>query len=329
MLNIIQLGLGPIGQQLTCYLAERKGISIVGAVDPDPEKAGKDLGEVAGLGQIGIDILTTLDSLDNVDDADVAVISTLSSLEKVESQITEAADKGLDIVSTCEELSYPWKSQPEIASRVDEYCKAKEVSCLGTGVNPGFLMDYLPSVLSSVCQEVDHIKVERIQNAEPRRRPFRNKIGVGLTASEFEEKSSAIRHVGLSESMWMIAEAMNWELNEVSEKLAPVMVKETLKTERVKVQKGQVAGVQQVARGYVEEEEVITLVFKAAVGIQEPYDAVTITGNPDFRSTISGGINGDIATAAIVVNAIHAICQAAPGLKTMLDIQAPACFSKI
>ncbi len=169
MINVLQLGLGPIGQRLTRYLSERDGIQIVGAVDPDPQKVGKDLGKHAGDEELGITISPDLNSCAAVEQADVAVISTVSSLEKMETQIQEVADCGLDIVSTCEELSHPWQTQPECARRIDNYCKEKDISCVGTGVNPGFLMDYLPSVLTSVCQEVKHIKVERIQDARPRR----------------------------------------------------------------------------------------------------------------------------------------------------------------
>ncbi|MDZ7658625.1 hypothetical protein [Fodinibius sp.] len=329
MLNIIQLGLGPIGQQLTRYLVERKGISIVGAVDPDPQKVGNDVGLFAGIEELGIRISPNLESCEATDSADLAVISTVSSLQKMESQIKEAADYDLDVVSTCEELSHPWQTQPELAQSIDNYCKQKEIACVGTGVNPGFLMDYLPSVLTSVCRNVEHIKVERIQNAEPRRKPFRDKIGVGLTESEFKEKEHSIRHVGLKESVYMIADGMNWTLDNVEETLVPVKADKAIQNGKINVSEEQIAGVEQVARGYIDGNEVIVLVFKAAVGIQEPHDTVTISGVPDFKSTIPGGINGDIATSAIIVNAIRTICHASPGLKTMLDIQVPAYFSNI
>lgn len=329
MLKIVQLGLGPIGQQLTRYLSERPGIQIVGAVDPDPEKSGKDVGAHAGLEPLDIQISPDLDSVQDITEADVAVISTLSSLEKVESQIKETAGYGLDIISTCEELSYPWHTQPDIATRIDEHCTEQGISCLGTGVNPGFLMDYLPSVLTSVCRNVERLKVERIQDAQPRRKPFRDKIGVGLTESEFQAKSDAIRHVGLEESVYMIADAMGWELDNVCEMLVPVHAESDLKNDTLNISKGQVAGVQQVARGYIEDKEVITLIFKAAVGIENSHDTVQVTGTPGFTSTIDGGINGDIATSAIIVNAIRAVRGAGPGLKTMLDIQVPAYYSHV
>jgi 4-hydroxy-tetrahydrodipicolinate reductase len=329
MLNIIQLGLGPIGQRLTRYLSEREGIQVVGAVDPDPQKVGKDLGDHAEMEALGVSISPDLHSCPAVDHADVAVISTVSSLKKLEPQLKEVAEYGLDIVSTCEELSHPWQTQPELAKSIDGYCKEKNISCVGTGVNPGFLMDYLPSVLTSVCREVTHIRVERVQDARPRRKPFRDKIGDGLSEDEFENNKGSIRHVGLPESVYMIAEAMSWKLSEVSETMYPVFAEHAISMDEEQVKKGEVAGVRQVARGYQNEREAVTLDFKAAVGIEDSHDSIYITGNPTFTSTIDGGINGDIATSAVIVNAIRAIGQASPGLKTMLDIQAPHYFSNV
>lgn len=328
MYNIIQLGLGPIGQRLTRYLSERKGIKVVGAVDPDPQKVGKDLGEHAEIDNLGVSISSDPESCPTVDQADIAVISTVSSLEKIEAQIQDIADYGLDIVSTCEELSHPWQTKPELANRIDGYCKKQNISCVGTGVNPGFLMDFLPSVLTSVCREVKHIKVERVQDARPRRKPFRDKIGAGLTESEFEEKRDRIRHVGLPESVYLIADAMNWELTSVDEKLEPIKAESPIQTKSETVPPGNIAGVRQVALGLQNDHEVIRLVFEAAVGIEKSHDSIYITGNPTFNSTIDGGINGDIATSAIIVNTIRAIQMASPGLKTMLDVQAPAYFSQ-
>ncbi|WP_138432134.1 NAD(P)H-dependent amine dehydrogenase family protein [Fodinibius saliphilus] len=327
MINIVQMGLGPIGQQLTRYLNEREGISIVGGVDLDPQKIGNDIGIHAGLDRFGTEIVANVESVQNIKEADVAVITTLSDLKKIEQQIMATADCGLDIISTCEELSHPWKTQPSTATRIDDYCCGKGVSCLGTGVNPGFLMDYLPSVLTSVCRNVEQIRVERIQNAEPRRLPFRDKIGVGLSKQKFNENRDGIRHVGLEESVCMIADAMKWNLNEVTETLEPVIATKDLKNGRIDVNKGEVVGVEQISRGYMNNNEVITLVFKAAIGVTDSHDTITISGTPSFTSTIDGGINGDIATSAITVNTIRSVLEASPGLKTMLDIRGPAYFS--
>lgn len=259
------MGLGPIGQRLTRYLLERKGIAIVGAVDPAPDKAGKDLGKLCCRKKMGVIISPGLAFTMKKTEADVAIISTVSSLEKVEEQIKEAADHSLNIISTCEELSYPWNTRPGWASRIDAYCKKHKVSCLGTGVNPGFLMDYLPAVLTSVCQKVEHIKVERVQDAQHRRLPFQKKIGVGLSEAEFRKKEAFLRHDGLPESVYMTAGALNWKLDKVEETRTPIIAGHDIQNGNSLVSKGRVAGLRQTAKGYRENKELISLVFQAAV----------------------------------------------------------------
>ncbi len=329
MVKIIQIGLGPIGQQLTRYMVERDGIEIVAGVDLDPNKAGKDIGGLAGVKKPGVLIYPSLEAAMKNTEADTAVISTVSSLKKVEPQIYEAADFNLNVVSTCEELVHPFNTQPELAGRIHEYCKNKEVTCIGTGVNPGFLMDYLPAVLTSVCQRVDHVKVNRFQDASVRRLPFQQKIGAGLTETEFEAKKDSIRHVGLKESMYLLGEALGWKLEKVTETLTPVFAETMMDTGDLLVKKGSVAGVEQIAKGFVDDHEVIALNFKAAVGLHRSYDSIEISGNPGFSSIIDGGINGDIATSAIIVNAIRSAASTNSGLKTMLEIPAPAYFSHL
>lgn len=331
MIKVVQIGVGPLGQKVVNYALQRKGVDIVGAVDLDPQKAEKDLGEICGTKSVGVTIKKTLtEALNNIE-ADVAIVTTLSSLERIESQLTELATAGLDIVSTCEELSYPWETQPEIAGRIDEVCRENGVTCLGTGVNPGFLMDYLPAVLSSVCQDVEKVKVARIQDASYRRIPFQKKIGAGLTDEEFQQKkeNGTLRHVGLPESVHMIARAMNWELDQVEETLEPVKAAENITSGYTEIQKGNPSGVEQFGRGFLAGKEKITLHFRAAVGEEKSYDKIEIEGTPSFKSVIDDGVNGDIATSAITVNAIASVVQAKAGLKTMLEIPVPSSFSKI
>jgi len=330
-MKIIQIGIGPLGQKVVNYASQREGIQIVGAVDLDPEKVGQDLGKLCGIKPLGVEVKKTLGEAITGTKADVAVVTTLSSLQKIEEQILELAAAKLHIVSTCEEMSYPWAIQPKIAENIDSACKTNGVACVGTGVNPGFLMDYLPSVLSSVCQDDVQIKVTRIQDASKRRIPFQQKIGAGLSHSEFQEKkkNGTLRHVGLPESVYMIARALNWELDHVTETLDPVLAKDDISSGYTNIKKGNPSGVEQVGKGLIAGEEKVTLTFRAAVGEKESYDKVEIKGTPSFTSKINGGINGDIATSAITVNAISSILKTEPGLKTMLDIPAPAFFSKI
>lgn len=328
MTNVIQIGLGPIGRAITRLLVQREGINILGAVDIDPEKEGKDLGSFSGLEALGVTINSEWSSVEGIEEADLAVVATVSDLESIEPQIYDAADLGLDILSTCEELSYPWLTQPATASRIDSYCKSREVSCLSTGVNPGFLMDYLPVVLSSVCRSVDYVRVERLLDAKPRRKQFRDKIGIGLDKSEFDENRDSFRHVGLLESAHMIAAALQWELDKIFEIRTPIIAGEAIDNGSQRLEEGKVAGIEQLIRGYREGEECLRLTFRAAVEIEESRDTIRIGGDPGFESTVPGGINGDTATASIMVNAVRLMRKLPAGLNTMLDASPPACYAQ-
>lgn len=325
-MDIIQVGLGPLGQMIVRFALERGGINVVAAVDPAPDKVGNDLGELCGVAKLGVVVCPDLATAMSGCTADAAVLTTVSSLAKIEPQIAELANAGLPVVSTCEELSFPWQTEPAISARIDEVCKANDVACLGTGVNPGYLMDFLPTALTAVCQRVDRIRVSRIQDASKRRIPFQQKIGAGLTLGQFQEKVSAgtLRHVGLTESVHMIADRMGWTLDKTTESLEPVIAESDVTTGYAPIRAGMARGVEQIGRGYANGDEVITLEFRAGVGEPESYDRVEITGEPSITSVIEGGVNGDIATCAITINALRSIVDAEPGLRTMTDIPAVA-----
>lgn len=328
-IRIIQYGLGPIGQKITEYLIEREYLQIVGAIDTDKSKVGLNVGDLAGLNTpLDINITDNSKALLSSANADVVVLTTTSSLESIKQQIIEIVSCGLNVVSTCEELAHPWLTHPEIAKEIDTAAKEANVSVLGTGINPGFLMDFLPLATTGICRNVKTITVERIQNAQLRRLPFQKKIGAGLTVQQFNErvKEGAIRHVGLTESIHMIANKIGWKLDKTEDIITPVIAKERVVTEDITIEAGDALGVNQIGRGYVNNEVLITLIFKATIGEPNPRDRIIIEGNPGVDMAIKGGINGDIATCAIVVNAISAVAKANPGLRTMADM-APVTFS--
>ena len=325
----MQVGIGPIGQRVVSYMQEREALDIVAALDLDPDKVGKDLGRVCGLdSDLGVTVGDDLESAVRESKPDVAVLTTVSSFEKCAIQAAEIARLGVHVVSTCEEMSYPWDTAPEIASTLDETAKAHGVSVLGTGVNPGFLMDYLPTALTAVCQDVRRIRVSRLQDATFRRIPFQQKIGAGLTLEEFEEKkqSGTLRHVGLTESIQMIAANLGWKLDKTEDIITPIVAETGISTGYKPIEAGMAAGVKQVGKGWVNGKELITLEFIAAVGQETSADIIEIEGTPDFTSKIDGGVNGDIATCAITVNAIKAVTRAVPGLRTMTDIPVVSYF---
>jgi len=313
------VGAGPLGINLYKYAKQRHDILISQVIDIDPSLKGRDMGEHAGLGKSGVIIS---DQLDKNNQVDVAILATVSDLPRIGPQIISLVEAGLPVVSTCEELFYPWDSNKEWSETIDRAAKDKQVAVVGTGVNPGFLMDTLPAMLSAVCNHVDRIEVRRYQDAQFRRVPFQKKIGAGLSFEEFERRKNegSLRHVGLSESMHFIAHQLGWHLERTEDKIEPVIADRTIQTESLMILSGQVTGVRQTGKAWVKGEEKIRLIFQASVGEPDSYDEIEIFGTPHIRSRIMGGVNGDVATCSIILNACHSITKAMPGLRTMADI---------
>ena len=319
----VQFGCGPIGCSVVRYAWQRPDIKLVGAVDIDESLVGHDLGEVAGISnKLGVSISADADAVLSQAKPDVVFLTTSSSLKVIYPQVEKCVAAGANVVSTCEELAYPYRKDPQLSTEIDKIAKTNRVTVLSTGVNPGFLMDAWPLFMTGVCQHVKRIKVVRIQDASPRRGPFQKKIGAGRTLEEFKKlvATGTLKHVGLPESIAMIARELGWNLDEITESIEPVVTKAQVKTDFVTVAPGQVAGVRQVGKGIRAGEELVTLEFEAAVGSPESYDAVYITGTPNLEVVIKGGTHGDIATAAIVVNSAHRVIDAPPGLVTMKDL---------
>lgn len=322
-------GLGPIGAAVARQVASRKGFQIVGAVDIDRNKIGRDLGEVIGLDK-KLKVRVTNDALGAIKDGkpDVAVLCTSSSLKKVMPQIQTVLSKKVAIVSTTEELSYPVGKNRALARKIDALAKKARVAVVGTGVNPGFAMDALPITLTGICERVDSIRVDRIQDARTRRLPFQQKIGAGLTREQFAQKvkDGSVRHVGLAESVTMIADAMGWKLDKVTDEIQPKIADKAVESELLAVDPGYVCGIIQDGVGYSKGKPVVMLHMEAYLGAPESYDAVTIAGNPNINSKITGGLHGDVATASITVNSIPKVLRVAPGLRTMADMPIPSWF---
>lgn len=321
-IRVIQYGLGPIGSAVARHVAERSGLALVGGVDVDPAKVGRDVGEVIGLGRpLGFDVAGTLAQLLAKTEADVAIHTTNSYFDLFKDQVGEILEGGLDIVSTAEELSFPWLAHPQEAAEVDAAAKRAGKTVLGTGVNPGFIMDSLPLFLTAICQRVDRIEVTRVINASTRRGPFQAKIGSGMTVDAFQAKMAAGRmgHVGLPESVDMVFHTLGKQLVRYETGVEPVVADQLVKTDFFEVQPGQVRGLKQVARGFTGEGEFMTLTFIAALEAGDDGDTLTITGKPDLEVKLTG-TNGDIATVAIAVNAVRRVKEAAPGLVTMRDL---------
>ncbi len=328
-IRVVLVGLGPIGAAVGRQLVARKGYQLVGAVDVDPAKVGKNAGDVIDAGrrlrlEVTDDIRKTLRGTK----PDVAVLCTSSSLKTVLPQFEEVLAKKVPIVTTTEEAAYPAWYNRRTAKRLDEAARKAKVAVLGTGVNPGFTMDALPITLSAVCERVDRVEVWRVQDARVRRLPFQQKIGAGLTREQFQKRvdDGTVRHVGFTESIQMIADAMGWRLDRIVDDVAPRITDVAVASDLLAVDAGYVCGVVQTGVGYAKGEEKIKLRLEAYLGAPQSYESVLIEGSPRIYSKIEGGIHGDIATASMAVNSIPAVLVAEPGFRTMRDVRLPSFY---
>ena len=320
--NVVVYGLGPIGSAAARLVAERRNLALVGGVDIDPAKVGKDVGEVIGLHRpLGFAVQNSLADVLAQTSVDVVLHTTSSYFDLFKPQILEILEAGLDIVSTSEELSFPWLSHADEAREIDAAAKRAGKTVLATGVNPGFLMDTLPLTLTAICQQVEHIEVRRCINASKRRGPFQAKIGSGMTVEQFRTKMAEGRmgHVGLPESAGMVLDTLGKRIVRFEQSVEPLVAEHPIRTPYFEVQPGYVRGLKQVAHAYSEEGEFLTLTFIAALENDEDQDTIHIKGRPDLTVTLQG-TNGDLATVAIAVNAIRRVLEAPPGLLTMRDL---------
>ena len=322
-IRVLQYGVGPIGAAIVRLMMEKKGLEIVGAVDVDPQKAGKDLGEVAEAGRkLGAPVVDKAAPLLDKG-VDVVVHATSSWLERVEGQLTECLERGAHVVSTCEELSFPFRKHPELSKRLDRCAREHNAVLTGVGVNPGFAMDKLALTLAAVCQRVDYIEVRRIVDAAQRRLPLQRKVGANITMEEFEARvaDGSIKHHGLPESAAQVANSLGLAVEKFEETIDPVIAKEIVRSKDIEVQPGRVAGVRQVASGVTADgKEVVRLELQMYMGAPDSVDAVTIRGVPSLSLEVPGGIHGDLATAAIAVNCIPLVLEVPPGLRTSGEI---------
>jgi 2,4-diaminopentanoate dehydrogenase len=322
-IRAIQYGIGPIGASILKLLREKESIEIVGAIDSDPGKIGKDLAEIVGASDGPWGVKVSGDAKGVLDQsADIVMHTTSSSLPKVMDQLLTCLDVGSCVVSTCEELSYPYRTHPELASKLDKAAKESGVALVGTGVNPGFVMDKLVITLAAVSQRIDHVKALRVVDASKRRLPLQKKIGAGMTVEEFHAKvkEGTIKHVGLPESVAMVADSLGLRVDEITESIEPKVATDRVQTEFLTVEPGQAAGVHQIARGLTDGKELIYMELQMYVGATDPADTVELQGHPNISLVIPGGSHGDIATASVAVNSIPAILEAQSGLRTSRDL---------
>jgi 4-hydroxy-tetrahydrodipicolinate reductase len=284
----------------------------VAAVDIDPAKAGKPAATLIAAAPPGVIVAARADDVVNAG-ADVVLHCTQSRLAQVLPQLLPLVDAGLSVISTCEELAFPWHHFPTEAAALDTLARSRGAVVVGLGVNPGFVMDLLPVVLTTPCSDIKRVVVERIVDVAGRRLPLQRKVGVGLTTDAFRAGVSGgtIGHVGLPQSVAMIAHALGRPAERIEESIDPIVGSNS-----------RVLGLHQVSRGFLDTTPFITLDLTMAMGAGHPRDRITIDATPPIHATIEGGLQGDLATYAIVVNAIGTVLASPPGLLTALHLPA-------
>ncbi len=321
---VVLMGLGDIGQAIARAALARPELRIVAAVDPHPSLAGRKLADVLGVPAPDVAIAEELADALGAGRGGVLLQATQSRFEEVLADVEEAVRAGLHVVSTCEELAWPWLNHREAASGLDRLCHERNAAVLGAGVNPGFVLDRLPALLAHVTGPIRHVRGVRVVDVSRRRAALQRKVGVGLGEKAFHDgaERGEIGHVGLSESAAMVAEGcIGIEEYEVEEDILPLVAEEDAEG-AVPVRRGQIAGLQHVARVFAEgEREVVRLELTIAIGVEDPRDEVALDADPPVRVVVPGGIAGDAATAHALVNAVPALVELR-GLVSVLDLPA-------
>jgi 2,4-diaminopentanoate dehydrogenase len=309
-------------------MLEKPGIEITGAIDIDPDKVGKDLGDVAGAGRkLGVRVSDDAAAVFRKSKAQVAVHTTRSYFQDVYGQLELAVRSGVNLVSSTEELLYPQLKNPALAAKLDRLAQAHGTTLLGTGVNPGFVMDTLAIVLTGVSRDVRSIAITRRVDASTRRLPLQRKVGAGMKPEMFRKlvRQGKLGHIGLAESMALIAAGLNWKVT-IKEKIEPVISEIPQQTQYFSIGAGEVAGLKHTGVALAHGRKVISLDLRMYVGAADPADEVVIEGDPPLHLVMKGGVAGDIATVASLVNGVPAVLNGDPGLKTMLDLPVPRLF---
>ena len=321
---VVVMGLGVIGQEIARAALAHDEVELVGAVDTSPALKGKGLADVIGQSAGGLKVQASLSAAVARRKNVVLLHATGSRLPQVKDQLLEAMSHGLHVVSTCEELAFPWFNHPEIAEQLERAAERAGVSVVGAGVNPGFVLDRLVATVGQVCGAVHHAKVTRTVDALTRREALQRKVGAGLSEEEFFRlvDQGRIGHVGLVESAALCALGLGLDCDDYEEELTPVFAEEDVKGGAFVVKKGQVAGMHQVAVALDDGQERVRLELTIALGADEPGDVIEIDGDPKLKVLIPGGIPGDRATANLVVNAAPRIATSQAGLLTVLELPA-------
>ncbi|ATB34534.1 dihydrodipicolinate reductase [Melittangium boletus] len=321
---VVVMGLGVIGQEIARAAQLSPEVELLGVIDANPQLVGRPLSDVLGVAGVKGKVAGSLDAAVGRRKGVVLLHATGSRLAQVMDQLLEAIALGMPVVSTCEELAFPFLKYPELAQKLDDAAQRAGVAVLGTGVNPGFVMDRLVATVGQACGPVRHATVTRVVDARDRRESLQRKVGAGLSEDEFFAlvDREQLGHVGLVESAALCALGLGMDCDDFEEEIVPVFAEEDISGGAFPVKKGRVAGIFQSAVGLEEGQERVRLELTIAVGADDPGDRIEIEAEPKLVVEIRGGVPGDRATAHMLVNAAPRVTAAEAGLLTVLELPA-------
>jgi len=318
--KVVQYGLGSLGIEIVKVLHERKELKLVGAVDIDPSKIDKDVGMLVLDRKLGVKVSSMDEALKKK--PDIVLHATTSYLDNAFEHISAIVKKGVSVISTCEQLVYPYTSSTNVklAKKLDLLAKKHDATVLGVGVNPGFMMDALVLALTGLCNKVERIRVERVVDVAKRRKALQEKMCLGLTSQEFEKVKKKVGHVGLLESAKMICDTLKVKVMFASN-IRPVVANRTFASSELVIEQGQIAGLEHRLVGKSGNRKFIELILYMFAGASE-FDLIEIEGTPPI-SIRTNGIQGDQATISLLLNYIPIVMNAKSGLVTVKDLPLP------
>lgn len=330
-IKIVIWGFGAMGAGMARMLSKKIGVDIVGVCDRHLDRVGKSVGEVLDIDGwrdvvIDGDIMKVLDRVQ----PDLCLLATDSFTKGAFPKMALLLERGINVITTAEEMAYPRAGEPALAAKLDSMAKANGVTVLGTGINPGMMMDLLVVCLSGCMESLEHVEAKRVNSLSPFGETVMEEQGVGISEADYEDrvaKGNLAGHVGFNESVHMIADAVGWQVEKFEQQMAPIITAVDRKSPYGFAPAGHLAGINMTGQGYVDGGVKIDMIHPQQI---EPEmagthtgDYIRLKGTPPVSMAITPEVDGGIGTIAICVNMIPHVLNARAGLKTMIDLPVP------
>ncbi len=326
-------GFGAMGSTMAKTLLKKQGVEVIGVCDMHPDRVGKKISQVLGVPLNGNPDVTISDNIDQVvlpGKCDICIIATDSFVKHMYEKAIQVMEKGVNVVTIAEEMAYPLAQEPELAKKLDEVAKKNGVSILGTGINPGLVMDLLAILLSACMTDVESVRCERVNSLSPFGPTVMQEQGIGMSVEAFQKgiaDGSIAGHVGFAESVMMISDALGLGVDKFAQQMAPIVTNVDRKAPHGFAKAGEVAGVRMTGQGTKEGKVLVDMIHPQQIEPEmegtQTGDYILLKGTPEVNMSIKPEISGGLGTVAMCVNCIPHVINAEPGLRTMIDIPVP------